>query len=337
MTWTSLSFSFGAVLTSSQMNQLQANFAAMAAGDSGAPEIEEPAMADNSISTRTYVAGSVDQTAMGSGAVHRDELSTGTEEESTNADAAGGTEEVFTSQGGYGFFPELRISSATAEAQIITDAAANDRIFYSSGSSYGTLNIRLRCTNVARTAYLRIRYINSSPPYDLGDGEIGRFVYAEIKPNGDIIRVWNSDDPPWRKDVITGKLYKDRKTEKTYVYRPTIDIKRWGEIADNKIEMDNYISALKNITWEWVELTNADKIRPMVKRPSPWQNKNSAQNTQIIIDPVSPILHNIQELMNVDNDISPAALLHEGYLKIGNEPLNRATPPGVQAYPIKWR
>ena len=40
MAWTSLTFSFGAILTSTQMNQLQANFSAIANGDAGAPRIK---------------------------------------------------------------------------------------------------------------------------------------------------------------------------------------------------------------------------------------------------------------------------------------------------------
>jgi len=39
MTWTTLTFPFGSVLTSTKMTQLYDNFAAMAAGDSGAPSI----------------------------------------------------------------------------------------------------------------------------------------------------------------------------------------------------------------------------------------------------------------------------------------------------------
>lgn len=56
MAWTNLSFSFEQVLTSSEMNQLQANFAAMAAGDSGAPAItalgnfSSPGIDDNATS-----------------------------------------------------------------------------------------------------------------------------------------------------------------------------------------------------------------------------------------------------------------------------------------------
>jgi len=61
MAWTSLTFSFGAVLTSTQMNQLQANFSAVANGDAGAPRVKGAglsksvvASANQAISALTY-------------------------------------------------------------------------------------------------------------------------------------------------------------------------------------------------------------------------------------------------------------------------------------------
>ena len=48
MTYTALSFSFGALLTSSEMNAMFENFAALAAGDTGAPRIEPNALWDPS-------------------------------------------------------------------------------------------------------------------------------------------------------------------------------------------------------------------------------------------------------------------------------------------------
>jgi len=44
MAWTDLEFDFGSILTSSNMTNLQANFQAMADGDSGAPEITKDAL-----------------------------------------------------------------------------------------------------------------------------------------------------------------------------------------------------------------------------------------------------------------------------------------------------
>ena len=42
MTWSTLSFPYGSTLSSSQMTQLYNNFAALAAGDSGAPTARGP-------------------------------------------------------------------------------------------------------------------------------------------------------------------------------------------------------------------------------------------------------------------------------------------------------
>jgi hypothetical protein len=44
MTWTTLSYSFGSILTSTKMTQNQDNFTALANGDSGSPKIQEAAI-----------------------------------------------------------------------------------------------------------------------------------------------------------------------------------------------------------------------------------------------------------------------------------------------------
>lgn len=49
MTWTNFSFSVGQVLTAAQMNNLYSNFAAIAAGDAGAPSIQQAALAANAV------------------------------------------------------------------------------------------------------------------------------------------------------------------------------------------------------------------------------------------------------------------------------------------------
>jgi len=50
MAWTDLEFDFGSILTSSKMTNLQANFQAMADGDSGAPAIQAEAIDSNVVS-----------------------------------------------------------------------------------------------------------------------------------------------------------------------------------------------------------------------------------------------------------------------------------------------
>ena len=57
MVWTNLTFPYGSKLSSAQMTQLQANFAAMAAGDAGAPEITKDAL--KSTANTTGVSGAL--------------------------------------------------------------------------------------------------------------------------------------------------------------------------------------------------------------------------------------------------------------------------------------
>lgn len=54
MAWTSLNFAFGSLLTSTKMTQLYDNLTALANGDSGAPSIQNSAVAVGAIHTRHF-------------------------------------------------------------------------------------------------------------------------------------------------------------------------------------------------------------------------------------------------------------------------------------------
>ena len=59
MAWTDLTFAYGSKLTSTQMTQLDDNFDALAAGDSGHPEIETAALKDLAVTTAKIAANAV--------------------------------------------------------------------------------------------------------------------------------------------------------------------------------------------------------------------------------------------------------------------------------------
>lgn len=83
MAWTNLTFAFGSLLTSTKMTQMYDNFAALAAGDSGAPNVI------------------VDGSNITSGAITRAKLSTGTS-------GASGTGSIVTiTLTAYSFFPRI--------------------------------------------------------------------------------------------------------------------------------------------------------------------------------------------------------------------------------------
>lgn len=54
MAWTSLTFAFGSLLTSTKMTQLYDNITAVANGDSGAPTVQNSAVAVGAIQTRHF-------------------------------------------------------------------------------------------------------------------------------------------------------------------------------------------------------------------------------------------------------------------------------------------
>jgi len=68
MAWTNLTFSFGAILTSAQMTQLDDNLDALAAGDAGAPSIVEAALAA-AVAAKLVTSGNSHNHSGGDGAL----------------------------------------------------------------------------------------------------------------------------------------------------------------------------------------------------------------------------------------------------------------------------
>lgn len=125
MTWTSFTFSVGQVLTAAQMNNLYSNFAALAAGDSGAPDIVEAALhvdvqdqlvnggdghthAPGSGGTQIPTAGiallAVGPNQLAAGAVIRSKITTSTA--STSGSISAGSR-VSITMSPYSFFPMI--------------------------------------------------------------------------------------------------------------------------------------------------------------------------------------------------------------------------------------
>lgn len=73
MAWTSLTFAYGSILTSTKMTQMYDNFQAVADGDSGAPNIQTAGIAANAVTSAKIATG----------AVGHDELSTNPSASST--------------------------------------------------------------------------------------------------------------------------------------------------------------------------------------------------------------------------------------------------------------
>lgn len=278
MAWNSLTFSFESVLTSNKMTQLYDNLTALANGDSGAPHIQ--------------------QAALGAGIIHQTELS-------TSLGSVSGDGHHTLPGGTYGFYPQIRASKFGVE-----DYVAQITNLNTPGTSYAT-RIYLSADG---TPSAQQRYINSSPPYDLGDGEIPLFVFAEVSPAGDVLRTYTADVPPW---AYNGPTRVDG--------RPTPD--------GRKVQVRRVIDPVTgDIYTETIEVTNDIKNADMHLIPCPWDDVKPV-NTVVLLDPCETLE---LKLMHESGE-EVHELFNKGYLVIDDVKLERRTPIGVQAVPIKWR
>ena len=103
MAWTTLSFAFASLLTSTKMTQLQDNFTALAQGMSGAPQVLTAAIANANVNISKLAIG------------------TGSWSGSIAANAS-----VFVTLNSYGHIPEVGGSNSTNIKWSIGDGSGDD-------------------------------------------------------------------------------------------------------------------------------------------------------------------------------------------------------------------
>jgi len=317
MVWTGKTFAVSAILTANDMNNLQGDITAQANGDSGAPNNQEASMA----------ASSVNQAA----------LKTTTSEVSTNT--SGG---IYLTLSGteYGFFMMIRTTSAVTGK----DTVHWSRIFDSTSYSTSYVNrILLNRTASGGTCYGRIRYVQASPPYNMGDGDVAVFIYALIdNATGKIESMWEADDPPWayggptciiptRMDGVTGKKF--RKVNAYCHNNPNWKAKLGGTVLERDIVIQS-VAGAKEIE---IEIDHAYKNRDMNIMPHPFMGNSLVGKTLVMLDPVSDLDVQLSELKKQGQSI--LELFNEGYIKFDSNltPLSRAKPNGVIAVGGSWK
>lgn len=179
-------------------------------------------------------------------------------------------------------------------------------------------------------AEARQRYIQSSPPYDLGDGECGLFVEVDVLPDKRIGGLYVAADPIWANNGPTDIRpdWIDPKTGKKYkrIRKPALCRE---DLETGKCDMEDYVAAQREAPVEDVEIDGAYKNADMGVIPHSWSSY--PQGTICLLDPVNT--HDLLALHQAGEDV--ADLIHRGYIKIGDE-CNRYGPPGVKTVTFKW-
>ena len=318
--WTTITdavLAIGKGIKSTTIKAIRDNITALAEGASGAPSIEEAAMA----------AASVNQSALKTSILG--EVSTGLTRESLTL--PGGT---------YGFYPQIKMSATTNQdwqaGNVLGDVTGSGLHTNQGGWTTYTTEIQLgRDSAGSGTISARQRYVTASPPYDLGDGEVPLFVFAKINDGtGEVESVYVAADPPWAYNGPTDIAATHRTPDGTPMQRrlrmpPT----PFDQMTPAQAEA--WLAQVVDDRFEVVPVDQALKQADMPDIPHPFMGNDLTGKSIVLIDPVSDLCANLAERHARGQDIN--ALLHEGQLVIDNVEVARATPPGVLAHPVKWK
>jgi len=334
MTWTNKIWKFNTTPDDTQMDALQADITAKANGDTGAPDNVLASMASNSVDTSQLVAASINQSKIPTA------LSEGSGPFSFNFASAGGE---------YGFYPQNRVSSSG----VLRGAQITNPGTGISTTSYLT-NMNVINISGTGTGYIRQRYIQASPPYDLGNGECYLFTFIlRDKLTKEIIAVWSAPDAPWHNNgptniaaYSTEKILKGfREDESAYDYT---DLKTRSDNVYKRISNGQTISNAGRLAiqqWMVISLTlpivgdrnvlQSVKQKDMPVIPHPFGDVLSTQEI-LLLDPISDTTRELAELQQSEEE-SMCMLIHNGLFVISDKELARVSPPGVKTVSYRWK
>lgn len=345
MAWTSLTATLDGPITIGYGQGVIDNFTAMASGSAGAPKIQNAALAGYPWTSAAYATGSVGAAAIATGAVGQAEIAASAVGQSEIKSASGTTSTTTSINyilpgGAYGFMPRLTHSSAVgsdAAWQAVSYAA------YGGGSGSYLTQVVLE-QRLSGTAYMQQHYIAASPPYNLGDGDISRFVFAVVDKNtGAVESVYSASEAPWHYNGptdIRGKAVKDAhgRMMKARPRKIMADIPyTLKEAILDPAKFEAYSAAFKSADILDEEITQELKNRDMPLIPHPFIGNDMAGKTVIMLDPVCDTLCKISELIEEHDEFNFNELLHDGRFVIDNTALNRSTPPGVTAHSFRLK
>ncbi len=279
-------------------------------------------------------ANSIRQIHMEDAAIGQSELKTATGTTST----ASTTREQFTLAGGaYGFYPQIRMNSAENRAWEANITSNNSLAFI--GWTANKTNITLKADG-GRVIYAVQTYVTASRPYNMGDGEIGQFIFAIIdNTTGKVESVYSAPEAPWHyngKTDIRGKLRADGK--KYRVRRDMSDIPfAVSSIANDPVKMAEYVAAF-NAAPTLDELITPELCqKDMPDIPHPFMGNDLTGKTVVMLDPVSDLNHELYEMCTNHDEFDLNQLLHDGYITVGNSDIGRVSPNGVLVPSFKWK
>ena len=109
------------------------------------------------------------------------------------------------------------------------------------------------------------------------------------------------------------------------------------EAKTDPVKLAEYMAAFKAAPIIEEEITQAIKNADMPLIPHPFMGNDLTGKTVVLLDPVCDLMWDIAEMCKYHDGFNINELLHEGYIAIDNQPLNRAGPPNIPIVGFKWK
>jgi len=309
-------------ITTGLMTKLRDNPIAIAAGDTGAPQNQTAAIADNAITAAKIAADAVGQSEIAADSVGQSEIKTTFQAIENIGDF------YFTAAGG------MYVIGATC------DGSTSVTALHQGGNTNFDLLARWRWRGQSSRGTLNQYYINASPPYDLGDGAIPLFIYAIMdNASGDLVGYSASVDPVWAYNGPT--VIKPYRHEGEKAFQRVKDMSGYAlTLAECKAQgaakVKEYAEAYAAADEIDEEITQAAKNADMDTVKHPFEGNDLTGQTVVMLDPVSPVLETLLEMRSHGNGADAGEIINN-YLNFGNTGLPRGGPSGLMIVSVNWK
>lgn len=271
MSWTDVSFPYASTLTAAKLNQLQANFAAITSAASGAPSIVTAAIEPGAI--RIYHLSE----AQASGSVV----------------VAGNGESTYTLTGG------------TYSWWTMSSTGSGGFSFKSGNQAAGVVGLGNNDFVNSQTFYVDENYIQASPPYNLGNGDIPLFVFLTLNNNGEVADIVVAADPPWAHNGPTSIIPERQSAGRAY---------RHYVVNGSLVEL---------------EITQEIKNKDMSLHPHPFDRTRKGVKV-LMLDPFGKLVQRLVDVLQESHARESRNILLK-YVKFSAMSSDFITPPGVSA------
>lgn len=279
--------------------------------------IGDAAFATNTINGDKLVVGSVAGSQITSSSITRTQLSTTQSAVSFSIGASASIGQTLTGGGQHTWF---------------TWGATGTGVRFGGGPSAAGVIGFYNPTGSAVTIDLDENYITTSPPWDLGDGEVNGFVYLVIDDTtGEVVGTSIGFDPVWAYNGPTniiptfidadGRKYATRK-----VLTPEIRALPFMERA----------AAIRELKEETYEITQALKNADMDLIPHPFTGMDMTGRTVVLLDPMCDCVADLAELFKAGEPVRDG-ILKKGLLVVGNENIGRSGPGKILIPSVRWK